>query len=63
MDDIRDFLGVDTLHFLTLEGMLSCVSQPQENYCTACFSGKYRLNVTQPVSKLDLEPYQLKMFS
>lgn len=63
IDEIRDFLGVDSLHFLSLEGMLGCVSLPKENYCTACFSGDYRINVEKPVSKLDLEQDQLKMFT
>lgn len=63
VEEIRQYLGVDSLHFLSLEGMLSCVSRPPAHYCTACFSGKYRLNVTRPVSKLDLERHQLKMFT
>ena len=29
-------------------GMLACVSRAPENYCTACFSGKYRLNIEKP---------------
>lgn len=62
IDEIRDFLGVDSLHFLTLDGLLSCVSQPNENYCTACYSGDYRVDVKKPISKLDLERHQLKMF-
>ncbi len=63
VEEIREFLNVDSLHFLSLEGMLGCVKLPAENYCTACWSGKYRLNVENPVNKLDLEKYQLKMFS
>ena len=63
VEDIRQFLGVDTLHFLSMEGMLSCVSRSPDQYCTACFSGQYRLNIVRPVSKLDLEPHQLKMFT
>lgn len=59
---IAEFLGVDSLHFLSLDGMLRCVSRPADNYCTACFSGVYPLNVEKPVNKLDLERYQLKMF-
>ncbi len=60
---IVEFLGVDSLHFLSLDGMLKCVSRPADNYCTACFSGLYRLNVDKPVNKLDLERHQLKMFT
>ena len=63
VEDIRKYLEVDSLHFLSIEGMLGCVTRPKEHYCTACFSGKYPLNVQKPVSKLDLERYQLKMFS
>ena len=63
VDEIAEFLGVDSLHFLTLEGMLACVSKPDDNYCTACFSGDYRLDVSQPITKLELERHQLKMFS
>jgi amidophosphoribosyltransferase len=63
VDQIRDFLGVDSLHFLSLDGMLSCVSRPKESYCAACFDGVYRINVEKPVTKLDLERNQLKMFT
>ena len=62
IEQIREFVGVDSLHYLSLEGMLSCVSRPNEDYCTACWSGQYHLNIQRPVSKLDLERYQLKMF-
>lgn len=63
VEQIREFLDVDSLHFLSLEGMLRCVNRPAEHYCTACWSGKYRINVEHPVSKLDLERHQMRMFS
>jgi len=63
IEEIREFLDVDSLQYLSLEGMLSCVSRPPGQYCSACFTGDYRLNVVKPVSKLDLEPYQLRMFT
>ena len=62
VDEIRDFLGVQSLHYLTLEGLLQSVSRDNDQYCTACFSGEYRLDVERPIRKLDLERYQLKMF-
>ena len=62
VEEIGEYLGVDSLHFLSLEGMLSCVSKPKDDYCHACFSGKYRLNVTRPVTKLSMERNQLNMF-
>ncbi len=63
VDEIREYLGVDSLHFLSLEGMLSCVSKPANNYCTACYSGKYPLDVSHPITKLDLERHQQKLFT
>ncbi len=63
VEEIRDFLAVDSLHFLSLEGMLGCVSRPPGEYCTACFSGDYRISVDKQVNKLDLERNQYKMFT
>ena len=63
VSEICEFLGVDSLHFLSLEGMLSCVSRPPEHYCTACYRGDYRIGVDKPVGKLELERHQLKMFT
>jgi amidophosphoribosyltransferase len=62
VEEIRDYLGVDTLHYLSLEGMLSCVKQPDRNYCAACFTGQYPMPVDMPVSKFSLERNQLRMF-
>ncbi len=40
-EEIRKYLDCDSVKYLSLEGMLSCVSYPKENYCTACWSGNY----------------------
>lgn len=39
VDQIRDFVGADSLAFLSTEGLLSCV--PAGGYCAACFTGEY----------------------
>jgi amidophosphoribosyltransferase len=44
IDEIRDFLGVDTLGYLSLEGMLRAAG-PQNQFCHACFSGRYPIPV------------------
>jgi amidophosphoribosyltransferase len=62
VEDIRRFLEVDSLHYLSLDGLLSCVKMPRDQYCTACFSGDYPVDVTEPVDKYALERVQLKMF-
>ena len=63
VEQIRQFLNVDSLHYLTIDGMLQCVSRPKNQYCTACFSGEYRIEVGKPVTKLSLERHQMKMFT
>jgi amidophosphoribosyltransferase len=39
IDEIRRYLGADTLEYLTLEGLYECVNPSQ--FCDACFTGKY----------------------
>jgi len=41
VEEICDFLGADSLGYLSLEGMLSCVKNDPQDYCVACFTGKY----------------------
>jgi len=62
VEEVRAFLEVDSLAYLSLEGMLSCVRMPPRDYCTACFSGRYPIDVTEPVDKFSLERRQLRMF-
>jgi len=62
VEEIREFLGVDSLHYLSLEGMLSCVTtQPREHWCTACYTGDYRLDPEHPVTD-EVATRQMSMF-
>jgi len=63
VDEIRRYLQVDSLHYLSHEGMLSCVKMDPQKYCTACFSGDYPIDVSEPVEKFALERGQLRMFT
>jgi amidophosphoribosyltransferase len=62
VDQVRDFLEVDSLAYLSLEGLLSCMNADKQNYCTACWSGHYKVPIDQPQSKFSFERDQLKMF-
>jgi amidophosphoribosyltransferase len=42
VDEIEAYLGVDSLRYLSLEGMLESAGGPDASFCTACFSGDYR---------------------
>jgi amidophosphoribosyltransferase len=62
MKQIKEFLEVDSVGYMSLEGLLSCAALPAKNYCTACWSGKYPIPVDTAVNKFSLEHYQLQMF-
>jgi amidophosphoribosyltransferase len=62
VDEIAAFLEVDSLAYLSLEGMLACMRKPTNEYCTACWSGKYKIPIDNPQAKFSFERDQLKMF-
>ena len=62
IEQIRDFLEVDNIGYISLEGLLSCLSLPADHYCTACWSGKYRIPITKVVNKFSVERHQMQLF-
>ncbi len=62
LEQIKEFLEVDSVGYQSLEGLLSCAVLPAENYCTACWNGKYRIPIDIAVNKFALEHYQMQMF-
>jgi amidophosphoribosyltransferase len=52
VEKIRQELGVDSLGYLTIEDMLQAAPhEAGENYCTACFSGKYPVPIDSTQKK------------
>lgn len=62
LEEIKEFLGVDSVGYLSLPGMLSCAALPKDHYCTACWSGRYPIPVDVALNKFSMERYQLYMF-
>jgi amidophosphoribosyltransferase len=62
VQEIGDFLEVDSLAYLSMDGMLACMKQQTGSYCTACWSGHYKIPIDQPQTKFSFERDQLKMF-
>ena len=52
--EIADFLKVDSLEYLSIEGMLSVVKDSKD-FCHACFSGQYPVAIPKNKSKYLLE--------
>ncbi len=55
VEDIRDFLGVDSLGYQTIEGMVESVAGDGDGYCLACFAGDYPVMAEQGIGKHALE--------
>ncbi|MBO8127726.1 MAG: amidophosphoribosyltransferase [Peptococcaceae bacterium] len=41
IDKIREFIGADSLNYLSLDGLLNVFGDYRDHFCTACFSGRY----------------------
>jgi amidophosphoribosyltransferase len=61
IEEIRKFLEVDSLGYMSLEGLLSCADKKSDSYCTACWSGKYKIPIDVVISKFSMEHYQMRM--
>jgi amidophosphoribosyltransferase len=41
LEEIRRYIGADSLGYLSLEGLLSSVGPTRGKYCTSCYTGEY----------------------
>ncbi len=41
MDQIREYLGADSIGYLDTDSMVRATGQPETNFCMACFNGDY----------------------
>jgi amidophosphoribosyltransferase len=52
---IKNFIGLESLTYMSLEGMLRAMPLGKEEFCTACFSGAYPTALPKKISKKVLE--------
>jgi amidophosphoribosyltransferase len=56
IEDMEKILNVDSLRYLSIEGLLGATSIDNSNFCTACFSGEYPIkNCDQMGDKYRME--------
>jgi amidophosphoribosyltransferase len=53
--EICEFIGADSLGYLSIDGLIEAVGLPKENFCLACFTGDYPIPVQLEMDKLALE--------
>jgi len=54
-EQIRDFLGADSLGYLSLESMIAATGLSANEFCTACYTGNYPSPVESEMDKFIME--------
>ena len=55
VEQIREYIGADSLGYLSLEGMVSSTGQDVDSFCRACFDGDYPIPIPEHAGKFLLE--------
>ena len=55
LEEIRNFIGLDSLCYLSLDGMVKATGTSKDNFCLACFNGEYPVKHAEVFSKQCLE--------
>ncbi len=55
VEEIRRFVGADSLGYLSLDGMVAATGAPRDDFCRACFDGEYPIEVPEGAGKFLLE--------
>ena len=55
VDEIRAYLDLDSLYYLSLEGMIKATGVSSDSFCKACFDGKYPVPPDTTFNKLSLD--------
>ncbi len=57
VEEVREFIGADSLAYLSLEDLVESTGRPRSDYCLACFDGEYPIEIPDSVKqgKLALE--------
>jgi amidophosphoribosyltransferase len=55
LEEIRQYLNADSLHYLSQEGMIKATGLPKSNFCMACYDGNYPVKYDPMVDKHIME--------
>jgi amidophosphoribosyltransferase len=55
VEQIRDYIGADSLGYLSLEGMVEAAGGEKGSFCRACFDGEYPIPIPEGAGKFVLE--------
>lgn len=55
VEEVRRFIGLDSLAYLSLEGLYKAMPLPKNKFCVSCFTGKYHVLPEYGIGKFNLE--------
>lgn len=55
VDEIRRYLNADSLHYLSLDGMVAATQQARSEFCLACYDGQYPVHYDPLLDKSIIE--------
>ena len=51
--EIEKELGVDSIHYLSLAGLIKAIGLPEDVLCTSCFTGNYPVDIGERAKEVD----------
>jgi amidophosphoribosyltransferase len=61
IEGIRQYIGADSLGYISMDGLVKSVGLPNNKFCMACFTGEYPIPVQLQMDKLALEHSTAKL--
>ncbi len=55
VEEIRAYVGAESLGYLSLEGMVEAAGDEKDRFCRACFDGEYPIPIPSQAGKFVLE--------
>lgn len=52
VSQIKNFIGADSLYYLSYTGMIKATELPERMFCTSCFTGEYPIDIGSNIKKL-----------
>lgn len=59
IEEIRQFIGADSLHYLSYECLIAATGISEDNFCTSCFTGNYPIDIAENKKNINQLPKKL----
>lgn len=52
-EEIREYIGADSLQYLSYEGLIKATGLPEEKFNTSCFTGRYPIDIGEHARRIN----------